>query len=222
LGCYTWAKALDYLSENIWADTEIVQNPFNVLFRHGPADQNVPQRFVASFVWDIPGLQTNASFVKRLTQDWKLSGIVTLQSGLPFSIQANGDVLANGGTTSAYVDLIGIGNPVLHASSKTAEIAEYFDPTRFAQPAPNTYGTLSRNALIGPGYSDVDTSLVRNFRLPFLREAGLGQLRFEAFNVFNRTNFGQPDTGTTSPTFGQLTSTVGNARILQGAIKIAF
>jgi hypothetical protein len=75
--------------------------------------------------------------------------------------------------------------------------------------------------LIGPGYANVDASLVRAFRLRFLGEAGMAQVRLEAFNVFNRTNFNQPDTGTTSPTFGQLTS-AGAARILQLAAKIIF
>jgi hypothetical protein len=222
LGFYSWAKTLDYTSINIWADNILVQNPFNFFFRRGPADQNVPQRFVTSFVWDLPIPHGEAPLARAILRDWKLSGILTLQSGLPFNINANADVLANGGTETAYVDLIGSGSPVVHASSKGAEVAEYFNTARFAEPAVNTYGTLGRNAMIGPGYSNMDTSLVKGFRIPFLGEAGLGQLRFEAFNVFNRTNFGQPVTDITSPAFGQLTTTIGNARLLQIAAKIRF
>ena len=146
-----------------------------------------------------------------------------MMSGRPFSIQANGDVLANALQTASYMDLIGAGNPVLDTGrSKGARIAEYFDTTRFQQPAGGTYGTLGRNVLVGPGFSNMDISLVKGFKLPFLGEAGLGQFRFESFNLFNRTNFDLPDTGVTDPAFGQLINTIGNSRILQLAVKLAF
>jgi hypothetical protein len=58
--------------------------------------------------------------------------------------------------------------------------------------------------------------------LPFLGERGLGQFRFEAFNLANRTNFGNPVTGITNPNFGRLTGTDGDPRILQMAVKFAF
>jgi len=132
---------------------------------HPPEDiQNVPQRFVTSFVWDVPAPHSEAVIAKALLRNWKLSGILTLQSGMPFNISANGDVLANGGTEGAYVDLIGSGNPVLHASSKGAEVAEYFDTSRFAEPAVNTYGTLGRDILVGPGFANMDASLAKGFR----------------------------------------------------------
>jgi hypothetical protein len=208
----------------------MLQNPFNFFFRRGPSDQNVPQRFVASFVWNLPNVPNQAPrAAKAVLRDWRLSGIVTLQSGLPFTVPSGINSPAIGtstlgapGSTVAYADLIGAGNPVLHASSRGAEVAEYFDTTRFANPAPGTYGTLGKNALQGPGYANVDASLVRDFPLRFLGEAGRFELRLEAFNLFNRPNFGQPDTGLTSSTFGQLISTIGNARLLQVALKIVF
>jgi hypothetical protein len=73
----------------------------------------------------------------------------------------------------------------------------------------------------GPGLANVDTSLVRGVRLHFLGEAGQVQLRFETFNLFNRTNLNNPVTGLTNPLFGQVTS-AGSPRILQLAAKIIF
>ena len=64
--------------------------------------------------------------------------------------------------------------------------------------------------------------MVKGFPLPMLGESGIGQFRFEAFNLFNRTNFGLPNTGITNSNFGRLTSTDGDPRILQLAIKISF
>jgi hypothetical protein len=75
--------------------------------------------------------------------------------------------------------------------------------------------------LEGPGNATVDTSLVKGLRFPFLGEAGAGELRLEAFNVFNRTNFGNPVTGLTNANFGRLTS-AGSPRIVQLAVKIVF
>jgi hypothetical protein len=230
LASYTWSKGLDYISLNTYVSVIVLQNPFSFFFRRGPQDQNVPQRFVGSFVWDLPSVPNQTPrAAKALLRNWRLSGIVTLQSGLPFTVASGIDSPAIGvatsgspGATVANADLIGGGNPVLHQSSTGAEVAEYFDPKRFAEPGPGTFGTSGRNAFQGPGFANVDASLVRDFPLRILGEGGRFQLRLDAFNLFNRPNFGQPDTGITSPTFGQLISTIGNARLLQVAAKIIF
>jgi len=168
-----------------------------------------------------PAVVDRGAVARALTRDWKFSGILTLQSGRFFTIAATGDPLA--GIAGARVDLIGVGNPVLPTDrSKGQKVDQYFDVTRFRNPVPNTLGTLGRDVLEGPGFANFDISMVKGFRLPMLRESGLGQLRFEAFNLFNRTNFGQPNTGITNVNFGKLTSTDGNPRILQLAIKILF
>ena len=219
LTSYTWAKALDYQSRNQAAQDAPLSNPYNFFLGHGPTTADRRHRFVSSYVWDIPGLNHGA-VGKAITRDWKFSGILTLQSGRFFSINATGDPLA--GISGARVDLIGEGNPVLPSDrSKGEKVAEYFDITRFRNPAPNTLGTLGRNSMEGPGYANVDVSMVRGFRLP-LGEAGAGQFRFEAFNVFNRTNFSLPNTGITNSNFGKLLSTDGDPRILQLALKIIF
>jgi hypothetical protein len=220
LASYTWSKALDYQSINQAASDAALSNPYNFFFGRGPTNQNRPHRFVTSFLWDLPGRNLHSPVARAVLADWKLSGIITLQSGRPFGIAATGDPLA--GISGARADIIGSGYPVLDTGrSKGAKVAEYFDTTRFRTPAPNTWGTLARNSLQGPGFSDTDASLVKSFHLP-LGESGLGQFRFEAFNVFNRTNFSLPNTGLTNPTFGRLTSTDGDARILQLAVKVIF
>ena len=220
LASYTWSKALDYQSRNQAAQDAPLSNPFNFFLGHGPTTGDRRHRFVSSYVWDLPGFR-HGVLAQALTRDWKFSGIVTLQSGRFFTIAATGDPLA--GIGGARVDLIGAGNPVLPSDrSKGEKIDAYFDKTRFQNPAPNTLGTLGRDVLEGPGFANVDVSMVKGFRLPFLGEAGLGQFRFEAFNLFNRTNFALPNTGITNVNFGKLTGTDGNPRILQLAIKVLF
>jgi hypothetical protein len=220
LTSYTWSKALDYQSRNQAAQDAPLSIPFNFFLGHGPTTADRRHRLVSSYVWDLPGASRGA-VAKAITRDWKFSGILTLQSGRFFTIGATGDPLA--GISGARVDLMGAGNPVLPTNrSKGEKIAQYFDKTRFVNPAPNTLGTLGRNVLEGPGFANFDVSMMKGFRLPMLGESGLGQFRFEAFNLFNRTNFGQPNTGITNSNFGRLTGTDGNPRILQLALKIVF
>lgn len=225
---YTWSKTLDYISQNGFGGGNQVANPFNFFFRRSMADQHRPHRLVTSFVWDLPVAGTSTA-VKAITGNWKLSGIFTFQSGRPFTIGASPQPVPGGGR--GFVDLLGSGSPVLDSSrSKGEKIEAYFDNSRctgnalcrFANPAGGTYGTLGRNAMLGPGFSNIDISLVKGFGLPFLGEKGLGQFRFESFNLFNRTNFGNPNTGITNVNFGRLTGTDGDPRILQLALKFAF
>jgi hypothetical protein len=127
------------------------------------------------------------------------------------------------GAGSARADLVGSGYPVLDTGrSKGEKLAAYFDKTRFTNPAPNTYGTLGRNILFGPGFANVDVSLAKGWALPFLREAGKIEYRFEAFNLANATHLSNPVTGLTNPNFGKITSTDGDPRILQMALKVAW
>jgi len=121
------------------------------------------------------------------------------------------------------VDLIGSGYPVLDPNrSKGEKLAAYFDKARFANPAPNTFGTLGRNVLWGPGFANTDVSLAKGWPLPKLGEGSRIEYRFEAFNVFNATHLGIPVTGITNPNFGKITTTDGDPRILQMALKVAW
>jgi hypothetical protein len=222
LNSYTWSKTLDHQTSNQAAQDAPLSYPFNFFLDRGVSNAHRPHRLVNSFVWDIPTVGRQPSpLLKALAGDWKFSGILTLQSGRPFSVAATGDPMA--GIAGPRADLVGEGNPVLDTGRpKGQKIEAYFDKTRFVNPPPNTRGTLGRNALEGPGFANLDVSLVKGFALPFLGEAGLGQLRCEAFNLFNRTNFGLPNTGITNVNFGRLTGTDGDPRILQLALKIAF
>ncbi|MGI8743681.1 MAG: carboxypeptidase regulatory-like domain-containing protein [Bryobacteraceae bacterium] len=223
MASYTWSKTLDYVSQNSFSDFNGVNNPFNFFSARGLSDQNRPHVFTASVVWDVPsGISAAAPrLFKAVAEGWKLSSIASVRAGRPFSIFASNNPTAGAG--SAFVDLMGLGNPVLDAGrSKGQKVAAYFDRSRFSNPLPNTYGTLGRNVLIGPGFANVDASLVKAFHLPFLGEAGSGQLRFESFNVLNRTNLGLPNASIGNPKFGQILTTDGDPRIMQVAVKVAF
>jgi Carboxypeptidase regulatory-like domain/TonB dependent receptor len=217
---YTWAKNLDYSSRNGFGGSRGVNNPFNFFFSRGPSDLTREHRFVNSFVWDLPALK-KGSTASAVLGNWRLSALTSLQSGRPFSVGASNNPTAGAG--SARADLVGIGYPVLDTGrSKGQKTAAYYDTSRFVNPAPNTFGTLGRNILVGPGYANVDTSLAKGWRLPFLGEAGRIEYRFEAFNLLNATHLSNPVTGLTNPNRGKIISTDGDPRILQMALKVAW
>ena len=101
--------------------------------------------------------------------------------------------MLDGKNAAELTNLVGSGNPVLDSSrSKGALIQAYLDKTRFANPGPGQIGTLGRNALEGPGTSNVDVSLAKALPIKYLGEAGRAELRLEAFNLFNHRNNGTP------------------------------
>ncbi len=218
---YTWSKNLDYSSRNGFGGSRGVNNPFNFFFSRGPSDLSRNHRLVNTFVWDLPAMSKHHPAVKAVAGGWRLSGFTSLQSGRPFSIGASNNPTAGAG--SARADLVGSGYPILDPNrAKGQKLAAYYDTARFANPSPNTFGTLGRNALWGPGFANIDASIAKSWRLPFLREAGLIEYRFEMFNVTNATHLSNPTTGLTNPNRGKITSTDGDPRILQMALKVAW
>jgi len=229
---YTWSKNLDYVSINEQVTYNPMGDPFNTLRFHGPSDFDHRQRFVDSFAWQIPdaGRRLKSSVVSAVVRDWRAAGIITLQSGIPFSIYSSNDNVAGAGLANADV----IGQVTLPKSrSLQAKIKEYFNTSAVTQAAPGTYGTLGRNSLVGPGYANVDFTIARDFPLRFLGEGGKLRFGSDFFNLFNRPNMMNPGTSTgssssnmTNPgtsigssSFGEIT-TSNPPRILQFSAKI--
>jgi hypothetical protein len=110
-----------------------------------------------------------------------------------------------------------VGNPNLNRSQRT--LTKWFDPTVFTSPALYTYGNEMRNELYGPGRVNLDFSLFRDFTI---RENVKLQFRCEEFNIFNTPQFGNPS-GTIGVASGPaITSTVGNPRQMQFALRLEF
>lgn len=101
----------------------------------------------------------------------------------------------------------------------------YFDSTAFTFAPPDRYGNLGRNTLIGPGYTDLDFSFVKDTFIPSISERFVVSFRVEAFNLFNRANFALPagqvyDGNGVSIVAGRITETVASSRQVQLCLKI--
>jgi hypothetical protein len=142
-------------------------------------------------IYDIPGLSHGP---RRLTNGWKLSTTVSFRTGLPFTLYAAGD---SSGTGENYDRVNQIAaNPYAGVSHSVTngQPVQWVNPAAFANPAPGTFGTEARNSLIGPGFSDVDLSILKDTAI---NERVRAQFRVEIFNLFNRVNLASPSfTGT--------------------------
>ncbi|HZN12026.1 MAG TPA: TonB-dependent receptor [Blastocatellia bacterium] len=223
---YTWSKSIDYNSLN--SQNVVVEDSYNIRNDRGLSDYDARHRFVVNFLYELP-FRGN-----RLVEGWQLSSIVQLQTGNPVNIVTNLPALT-GVTNTPRPDLIG-DLRVLESPNRWFENT-VCDPrqscpagTVFALPVTGSalrFGTLGRNVLIGPGFSNVDFSVLKNTRIT---EAVRVQFRAEFFDLFNHANFGQPGriAQVNSSAFGVITNTrfptgdSGSSRQVQFALKLVF
>lgn len=217
LASYTLSKALDDSSENKQTGASAT-NPFDVDFDWGPTNADRRHRFVASWLYSLPGLPDSLSnrALDAVFRDWSLSGIVALQSGPPINITSGVDN-ARTGTGGQRADQVG--DPELPSGrTRDEEVKQWFNTSAFVANALGTFGNVGRNSLRGPGYANVDLGLAKRF--PVTSQVKV-EFRFEAFNVLNRVNLNVPNGDRSSANFGRILS-AQDPRILQFALRASF
>jgi hypothetical protein len=219
---YTYSKSMD---ENSQSGNGIQDNT-NPSGSYGLSDFDVRHHFVFSGTWTLP------FHGNRLKEGWLFADVTQIQGGNPLNVV----------TGSAYSGASGNIRPTLLARPSVGvhtALANFNIPyivgtscatatsgCNFLTPTIG-YGTMQRNSLTGPGFSDTDVSLQKT---TLIAEGVNFVLRLDAFDVFNQANFGNPvlTASPTSTTFGQITATrgaigdAGSSRQLQWAAKIQF
>ena len=153
---------------------------------------------------------------RALLGGWSLNGILTLQTGIPFTVLAGVD-RSLAGIGSDHADVLGPA-ATFNSASNNSKVARYFDTAPFALPALGTYGTAGRNTLIGPGLQNLDAGLFKDIPI---NEHKKFQIRWEVFNGLNRANFANPNASFSSSNFGRILS-ARDPRIMQLAAKFYF
>ncbi len=226
-GSYTWAKSIDEGSSTIAGALGASGAYLSIDFydrrrNRGLSLFDVRHNFVVNYVWQLPGHDLTGA-KGALLGGWQLGGVWTLQSGLAQTPNLSFTNSRNAATNNRFeVPNLKSGasnNPVLGGPER------YFDASVFELAPAGFFGNLGRNTLIGPGLATVDASLVKNVRGMF--ESSAIQIRFEVFNLLNRTNFGLPAvesvvlrTGEPNPAAGRITSTSSTARQMQIGVKV--
>jgi hypothetical protein len=204
---YTWSKSLDTNSLN--SAGFAMQDGYDIPNQYGPSDFDARHRLALAASYSRP-------FTGHvLTRGWQVATVVQSQSGNPVNIVTPSSSL-NGVPNSVRPDVIA---PI----RVIASVDRWFDASAFA--AVDRFGNLGRNVVIGPGFHNVDLSVIRNIR----PVGGIAlQLRADVFDLFNHPNLGPPGNIVGSPTFGKITRTrlptgeAGSSRQIQLVAKVSF
>jgi len=221
---YTFSKSMDNISAEGVGFTSPIDN-FNVRLNRARGDFDIPHAFNSAFIYTLPlgrGRRFGGSvpgWADSAVGGWDIGLLTIWQSGRVVTYLSG---LATGPTTSSsFADYSGDRNAgrVMRKGDGvywlTAE-----EKGRFSVPAAGEIGTGGRNAFRGPRFFNIDMSLVKKFRIT---ERHSVSFRAEAYNLFNNANFGAPNANLATPaSFGKLSSAVGNARILQTALRYEF
>jgi hypothetical protein len=206
-----------------------------------PSAFDVPNRFSFTGTYEIPVHKMESRALNTVLKGWQIAATSIIQSGLPFTVYNNSAFIpvwndpncANTVTAGCQVignsggdynadgnnyDVPNVARSYTLPTGSTKYLNGIFAPTDFAAPTLGTEGNERLNRFRGPGYYNVDASLVKQTALT---ERVNLQLRFEFFNVFNHTNLNGVDSNLADGSFGQSTSAF-NPRWLQIAAKISF
>jgi hypothetical protein len=241
-GSYTLAKSIDDASGPFLSDflSEVgpVQDLYNRKDNRGLSAFDTRHNFVLNAIYELPFGPTKrfgsglTGAAARIVEGWQISGILSVNSGFPFTVRQADNRSENGAVFFADRPDLVAGR---HCSS-TGDPARWFDPTAF-QPAPlGSYGTAGRNICAGPHFVNVDFSALKNIRV---NERVNVQFRSEFFNILNHPSFGPP-VNTQNPngqggngdavfsgstplaSAGRIFRTVNTSRQIQFGLKVNF
>ena len=214
---YAWSKSIDENSRN--NQGLVLQDSYNVHGDRGLSDFDTRHRVVINGIYSLP-FRGN-----RLKEGWQLSLIEQIQTGNPLNFHTTnsaftGSALLRPNVTGAVIAGLA---PATNGSATSVTYIQ--DPSVLVNPG-NVFGNLGRNVIIGPGFSNLDFALVKNTRI---KEGLNWQVRADAFDLLNQTNFTNPVLTVGSSTTGLITGGTrfpagdgGTSRQLQLAMKLIF
>lgn len=234
---YTFGEVIDETQGQVGVDATnssvFPQDPIDPRNDRGPADFDVRNVWTMNLTWDLPAGERFAGAAGALVRGWQINAVGTLRSGVPFSpsIQPGVNWSQSGSVAPNAED-----RPNLRPGVAVEDVVLggpdlYFDPTAFVLQPRGFLGTAQRNMLTGPGFVNVDLSMIKHDRWSIAGKGAAVEFRIEAFNVFNRPNFSIPNRVVFGggregeaplPTAGRITSTVNAARQLQLGLKVRF
>ena len=216
---YTWGKGLSTMGGDPGAyygadNTSFNQEFFDLTKDRALSPGDVKHNVSSEWLYDLPGLAGQNSILRQAIGNWQLSGILIAQSGGAINVVQGGTPLHN--VRPDYV-----GGEAINPDWRQTLV--YLNKAAFAQVPLNPVsratvrpGNLGPNAFRGPGAWTLDLGLGKNFPI---RERTRFQFRADMFNALNHVNYSNPQTGITSATFGQITSTAP-MRVIQVSAKI--
>jgi hypothetical protein len=218
---YTWSKALDDTTSPTafflipGQNAGRAQDNRDLAAERGLSAFDLRHRFVLSYIYELPFFKNTTGAVSHLVDGWRLTGIVSLQSGHPFTIMDTRDPNVDQVQENDRADLLR--NPNLPSDQRTPE--RWFDTTAFRRLVPPNQGSAGRNILFSDGITNFDLGVSKDFNFSESRRL---EFRWEVFNLFNHPNFGVPVNDLNSQFFGRVLNTSTTERIMQFGLKFLF
>ncbi len=190
-------------------------------YYYGPLSFDRRNIFVATYSYNFPFFNHLKGAGHAVLAGWEISGITRVQSGQPLTVSGTQTIGPSGSGVTSFSRRANIvpGVPLYSGYTCPAGKKCWFNPAAFAQESNSSAGTAPVGNIIGPGYYAWDLSLRKSFSLH--REGMSLAFQLDAFNVFNRTNWGNPGTSVTGGGFGQISST-NPPRNLQFGARFTF
>jgi hypothetical protein len=225
---FTYHKTTDQGSGVTSGGEELPQSQrgiygWDIHLKKGLSSYHIKKAFTANVSYELPWGTDATGIAGVFARGWQVNAIITAMDGYPLSITDGSSAQSTriGDNEDLRVDLIpgGNNNPILGGEDA------YYDVTQFTPSQLGYFGTLGRNTLISPGMATVDLSV---FKTTELGGTSRLQFRIETFNLFNRANFGSPDTspfdaqGRPDPNAARITSTRTPGRRAQLGIRWMF
>jgi len=199
-GAYTWSQAKNMTDEDGWVGLTW-NHPIKFEDNFALATYDRTHVFQMGWVYELPWLKDRDDAVGAILGGWQVNGVGSFYTGTPFSIGGTNNAMNCQGCGSIFINVNGDPSPTGSAGSMTEK---WYDVTAFSQPTGtdvNGFGTSDRNQFRRPSIWNVDLSLFKAFPIGRFRP----ELRIEASNVFNHTNWGSPVAGFTALNFMQFT-----------------
>jgi hypothetical protein len=229
---YTYAHSLDNTPEEEETNSGDAPNGRNYAAWYGNSDFDVRQRVSANYVYELPfghgKPMLQSGVLSWIAGNWRTSGVYTFYSGHPFQATWSSD--------ASYLDAYGFTTAVpnqvapvhyLHkqtcwfydaANSNCAAYAGN-NSTPFVDPGKYVIGNVGRNPLVGPQTQLFDLDLIKQIPIHDRLNA---EFRWEVFNLFNHTIFGQPSGNASSGSAASITTLSADPRVMQFAARISF
>ncbi|MHB1957882.1 MAG: outer membrane beta-barrel protein [Acidobacteriaceae bacterium] len=194
---YAWSKTMDTGTSSGHAQgVDIWQNAYSVAANYGLSQLDATNTFTGSATYELPFGHGRPfplhGVLDEAVGGWRLSSIFQAHTGIPFTPYIASADLSNSQANQCFCGYQWYPNVVGSPSVPNQSINGWFNPSAFAQPAPNTFGNERRNSLRGPGWQDVDLSVAKVFALP---KSSNFELRLDTFDALNHPNFSQPYAG---------------------------
>jgi hypothetical protein len=232
LASYTFSKVLDTDGADINSTSSgnalTLGDQNSPEQRWGRASFDRTHRFVFSTTWNLPG--PSHGVLRAVLGDWSLDAIATIQSGSALTM-ADTNATNVFGISQDRAQLTGTcsRSQLVKGGSVESKLNNYFDTSCFTTPpvigadgVGTAFGNSATGIVDGPGQANLDLAVSKNVVFNWPHEQSNLQFRAEFYNALNHPQFGNPDSNFTSPTFGVISNTSVNARVVQLALRFAF